>query len=97
MKLKVQLLKKLILPLLAKNPLSFIHELAINGLKNIGHHGEMVLWGTIKDLPKWSDIQILTAQMAKKPLNEGTPVKTSIIIGPNLKSPRARYTALVSI
>ena len=89
MKLKVQLLKKLIATPTSEEPsVAFIHELAINGLKNIGHHGEMAAMGVpIKDLPKWSDIQILTAQMAKKPLNDGTPVKTSIIIGPKSQKP----------
>jgi len=81
--------KKLIATPTSEEPsVAFIHELAKNGLKNIGHHGEMAAMGVpSKDLPKWSDIQILTAQMAKKPLNDGAPVKTSIIIGPKSQKP----------
>ena len=40
-----------------------------------------------KDLPKWEDIQILTAQLAKKPLLDNDKVGTNIIIGKNSKKP----------
>ena len=38
-------------------------------------------------LPSWDDIQILTAQMAKKPLLDEAPVATSTIIGPKADKP----------
>ena len=39
------------------------------------------------ELPKWDDIQILTAQMAKKPLLDDVPVATSVTIGPRAQKP----------
>ncbi|MCJ8323456.1 MAG: CDGSH iron-sulfur domain-containing protein [Rhizobiales bacterium] len=63
-----------------------IHDLARNGLS--GSHGEMVAMGVPrKDLPHWDDIQILPAQMARKPLLDNHPVATSTIIGPRAKKP----------
>ena len=45
---------------------SYIRSLAKNGLKNWGHHGKTSAMGVpITELPKWNDIQILTAQLAK--------------------------------
>ena len=38
-------------------------------------------------LPKWEDIQILTAQLHKVPLLDDAPVDTRVIIGPNAKKP----------
>ena len=65
-----------------------IHELAKHGLSKLGHHGEMGSMGVPrKDLPHWDDIQILPAQMARKPLLDDQPVKTSVIIGPRAKRP----------
>ena len=67
---------------------AYIHELAKNGLSKLGHHGEMGSMGVPrKDLPHWDDIQILPAQMARKPLQDGTPVSTSVIIGPRANKP----------
>lgn len=39
------------------------------------------------DLPKWDDIQVLVAQMARKPLFEDLPVDTKLVIGPETKKP----------
>lgn len=65
-----------------------IHELARDGLSKLGHHGEMGSMGVPrKDLPHWDDIQILPAQMAKKPLLDDHAVATSVIIGPRAKRP----------
>lgn len=67
---------------------AFIHELAKNGLDSFGHHGPMTSMGVPRNtLPQWDDIQILTAQMATKPLMEHTTVDTEVIIGPNAKKP----------
>jgi len=38
-------------------------------------------------LPTWDDIQIMTAQIATKPLMEDIDVSTELIIGPNAKKP----------
>ena len=65
-----------------------IHELACDGLSKLGHHGEMGAMGVPrKDLPHWDDIQILPAQMARKPLMDEVAVSTSVIIGPRAKRP----------
>lgn len=65
-----------------------IHELARDGLTKLGHHGEIGAMGIPrKELPHWDDIQILTAQMAKKPLLDDVPVSTSVTIGPGAAKP----------
>jgi glutamate synthase domain-containing protein 2/CDGSH-type Zn-finger protein len=65
-----------------------IHELAKDGLSNLGHHGEMGAMGVPrKDLPHWDDIQILPAQMARKPLLDEAPVDTQVVIGPRAAKP----------
>ena len=65
-----------------------IHELARDGLSKLGHHGEMGSMGVPrKDLPHWDDIQILPAQMARKPLLDDVPVRTSVTIGPRAEKP----------
>ncbi|MCF2829376.1 MULTISPECIES: glutamate synthase-related protein [unclassified Pseudoalteromonas] len=55
-----------------------------------GHinHGPNTSMGVPKNtLPKWDDIQLLTAQLAKKPLFDGETVDTQLVIGPRAKSP----------
>lgn len=65
-----------------------IHELARDGLSKLGHHGEMGAMGVPrKDLPHWDDIQILPAQMARKPLLDEASVATSVTIGPRAAKP----------
>lgn len=65
-----------------------IHELARDGLSKLGHHGEMGAMGVPrKDLPHWDDIQILPAQMARRPLLDDVPVATSVTIGPRAAKP----------
>ena len=65
-----------------------IHALAKDGLSKLGHHGEMGAMGVPrKDLPHWDDIQILPAQMARKPLLDDQPVATSVTIGPRAAKP----------
>jgi len=67
---------------------TFIHELAENGLKNFGHHGPMEAMGVPRnELPSWDQIQIMTAQLARKPLLEDKQVGTELVIGPNAKKP----------
>ena len=63
-----------------------IKALARDGLE--GHHGPMVAMGVPgPELPKWSDINILTAQLATKPLLDDHAVLTKLVIGPNAKKP----------
>ena len=65
-----------------------IQELAKNGLKNVGQHGTVSAMGVpLTELPRWTDIQILTGQLARPPLLEEVPVSTELIIGPNAKKP----------
>ncbi|HSP00931.1 MAG TPA: glutamate synthase-related protein, partial [Thioalkalivibrio sp.] len=65
-----------------------IHELARHGLERTGPHGETVAMGVPRaDLPHWDDIQILTAQLATRPLPEDAPVGTELIIGPRADRP----------
>ena len=40
-----------------------------------------------KDLPHWDDIQILPAQMARKPLQDDIRVETKVVIGPKAIKP----------
>jgi glutamate synthase domain-containing protein 2 len=66
----------------------FIHQLAREGLSKLGHHGPMGAMGVPRDeLPKWDDIQIMTAQLATKPLAESVEVDTSLVIGPQAARP----------
>ncbi len=65
-----------------------IHELAANGLSKVGHHGPVSAMGVIWDkLPKWADIQIVTAQLARPPQLDDAPVGTDLTIGPGAKKP----------
>lgn len=65
-----------------------IHQLAREGLSVIGHHGPMTSMGVPRHtLPEWDDLQVMVAQMAKKPLMEDQPVATELVIGPSAKKP----------
>ncbi len=66
----------------------FIHALARDGLEKTGHHGPVAAMGVPRNLlPTWNDLQILTAQLARKPLLDDTPVGTELVIGPNAQTP----------
>ena len=66
----------------------YVQELARNGLKNFGHHGQVSAMGVaLTDLPRWDDIQILTGQLARKPMLDDAPVGAELVIGPNAKKP----------
>lgn len=68
--------------------LAYIKALAKDGLTKTGSHGEMGAMGVpAPELPKWKDIQLLTAQLATKPLMENVAVNSELIIGPNAKKP----------
>ena len=65
-----------------------IHAMARDGLEKFGHHGEMAAMGVPRaELPSWDDIQLLTAQLHRKPLLEDAAVGTELIIGPGAKKP----------
>ncbi|GGK75397.1 glutamate synthase-related protein [Amphritea balenae] len=71
-----------------ESELEFIHQLAREGLQGIGSHGPMVAMGVPRnELPAWDDIQIMVAQMARKPLQEDAVVGTGLVIGPEAKRP----------
>lgn len=66
----------------------YIQHLAEHGLSKVGHHGRMDAMGVPQDqLPKWDDIQLLTAQLYKPPLLDDAIVNTQVVIGPNAKKP----------
>ncbi|MCO7224729.1 glutamate synthase-related protein [Pleionea sp. CnH1-48] len=66
----------------------FIHQLAREGLSKLGHHGPMTSMGIPRyQLPHWDELQVMTAQMAAKPLMEDMPVNTELVIGPQAKKP----------
>ena len=66
----------------------FILELAKNGLSKFGHHGPSAAMGVPFDkLPKWEDIQMVTAQLWKIPLLDDAPIGSEVIIGKNAKKP----------
>lgn len=65
-----------------------IQQLARDGLDKVGHHGPVSAMGiALTELPRWDDIQLLTAQMATKPLGDHDEVATSVVIGPRAKKP----------
>lgn len=66
----------------------YIQMLARDGLSKVGHHGATEAMGVERDqLPKWEKIQVLPAQLARKPLLDDAPVGTKTIIGPNARKP----------
>ena len=73
----------------------WIHEMAENGLKNVGPHGRMDAMGVERDrLPSWSSIQILTAQLHRVPLIDDAPIETGLVIGPRARKPLVLDTPL---
>ncbi|KAA3663432.1 MAG: glutamate synthase [Chloroflexi bacterium] len=66
----------------------YIRQLAKDGLTKWGHHGKVSAMGVpLTELPRWDDIQIVTGQLAKRPLLDNAPVDTELVIGPNAKKP----------
>jgi len=65
-----------------------IHRLATEGLSKTGHHGPTSAMGIpAPELPRWADLQILTAQMWKQPLLDDAHVGTEVVIGRRAKKP----------
>ena len=74
----------------AEPHVGLIRRLADEGLDYIGHHGPVVSMGVERKLlPKWDDIQFVTAQLARKPQLDGVAVGTEVVIGPNAARPLA--------
>ncbi len=73
----------------------YIQHLAEHGLSKVGHHGRVSAMGVPRDqLPRWEDIQILTAQLYRVPLLDEHPVGTEVVIGPNAARPLRLETPL---
>ncbi len=65
-----------------------IQLLAKQGYAGVGHHGPTSAMGVpLTELPRWDDLQILTAQAATKPLLDEAEVGTELVIGPRAKKP----------
>ncbi|MDW3191359.1 MAG: glutamate synthase-related protein [Cytophagales bacterium] len=66
----------------------YIQMLARDGLSRVGHHGVSTAMGVERDLlPKWDSIQMLPAQLSRKPLLDEDEVATGVVIGPKAKKP----------
>jgi glutamate synthase domain-containing protein 2 len=66
----------------------YIQALAQKGPEGIGEHGSVSAMGVPRtELPGWEDLQILTAQLARTPLDDDAPVDTELVVGPNADSP----------
>jgi len=65
-----------------------IQSLARKGPEGIGEHGSVSAMGVPRtELPSWDDLQILTAQLARAPLDDEAPVDTELVVGPNAETP----------
>lgn len=67
---------------------AYIRMLARDGLAGTGHQGEVAAMGVpLAELPRWDDLQLLTAQLARRPLPDDAPVGTDVVIGPRAARP----------
>ncbi len=65
-----------------------IRALAEDGIFETGPHGPSAAMGApISDLPRWDDIQFVTAQLATTPLLDHEPVGTDLVIGAGAGKP----------
>lgn len=65
-----------------------IRALADSGLESVGHHGPMAAMGVPgHKLPRWDELQLLTAQLHRPPLLDDAPVGTEVVIGPAAARP----------
>ena len=66
----------------------YIQSLARDGLSRVGHHGAVSAMGVaLTELPRWDDVQLLTAQLATRPLMDSDPVESDLTIGPGADKP----------
>ncbi len=75
-----------------------IRGLAAAGLAGSGSHGPVVSMGVPRDqLPRWDDIQFVTAQLAVPPQLDEASVGTEVVVGPQAGRPlRLEIPLLVS-
>lgn len=67
---------------------AYIQRLAREGLSKLGHHGVVSSMGVpVPELPNWTGLQLLTGQLATRPLDDDAEVETSLVIGPNADKP----------
>ncbi len=65
-----------------------IQKLAAKGIEGVGHHGPVAAMGVpAPNLPRWDDIQFVTAQLWKVPQLDEVPVASEVVIGPGAKKP----------
>jgi glutamate synthase domain-containing protein 2/nitrite reductase/ring-hydroxylating ferredoxin subunit len=65
-----------------------IQALARSGLAKWGHHGPTAAMGVPRtQLPRWDDIQVLTAQLSTLPLLDEAEIDTELVIGPRAGKP----------
>ncbi len=75
-------------PIDSEDKVGEIQHLARYGLQKVGHHGFSEAMGVPRtELPRWDDIQILTAQLHKLPRFDEDTVETETIIGPKAVKP----------
>ena len=66
----------------------YIQRLAREGLSKLGHHGAVSAMGVGRTkLPRWDDLQLVTAQLWKQPLLDDVAVTTELVIGPRANKP----------
>ena len=66
----------------------YIQQLAREGLTRLGHHGVVSAMGVpLTELPRWDDIQLLTAQLARRPLADDADISTELVVGPRAERP----------
>ena len=66
----------------------YIRHLASHGLSKVGHHGRVAAMGVPRDeLPKWDNLQFVTAQLHKFPQLDDVEVDTELVIGPRAGKP----------
>ena len=67
---------------------TYIQQLAAHGLSKTGHHGPSAAMGVpAPSLPRWDDIQVVTAQLARLPKLDDVEVGSELVIGPKAKKP----------
>ena len=65
-----------------------IQQLAADGLSKTGHHGPAEAMGVLRsELPRWEDIQFVTAQLHRVPKLDDEPVDVGAVIGPQANKP----------
>lgn len=66
----------------------YIQKLARVGIDGVGHHGPVSAMGVpLTELPRWRDLQLLTGQLARRPLADDAPVGTDLVVGPRAARP----------